>query len=173
MRELRQLDLQLALGAARAQREDVEDEARPVDDAARELLLEVALLHARQRVVEDHEVGLGRAALRVDLVDLAAAREEGGVGPRAAAGHGPDDVRARGDRQRRQLAQTVVAVAVAEIKRDQECAAAAARAFEHQGNPAVMAVRTQAQPDAPARAGSRAAARPARGAGAEDQVSAS
>ncbi len=57
--KLRQFDLQLALGAARAQREDVEDEAGPVDDAAPQFLLEVALLHARQRVVEYHEVGRG------------------------------------------------------------------------------------------------------------------
>ena len=34
---LRELDLQLAFGASRAQREDVEDEARAVDDAAFEL----------------------------------------------------------------------------------------------------------------------------------------
>ena len=59
--ELRELDLQLAFGAARALREDVEDEARAVDDAAFERLLEVALLHAGQRVVEDDEVGVGLA----------------------------------------------------------------------------------------------------------------
>ena len=47
MRELRQLHLQFAFGAAGAKREDVEDEGRPVDDAALEFLLEVAVLDAR------------------------------------------------------------------------------------------------------------------------------
>ncbi len=46
--DLRELDLELALGASRAQREDVEDEARPVDDAALERALEVALLRTGQ-----------------------------------------------------------------------------------------------------------------------------
>ena len=45
--ELRELDLQLALGAARALREDVEDQAHAVDDAAFERPLEVALLRRR------------------------------------------------------------------------------------------------------------------------------
>ncbi len=48
MFELRELDLQLAFVAARALREDVEDQAHTVDDAATELLFEVALLRGRQ-----------------------------------------------------------------------------------------------------------------------------
>src|SRR5262249_25553663 len=49
MLDLRELDLELALGAARPQREDVEDQARTVDDAALERALKVALLRSRQR----------------------------------------------------------------------------------------------------------------------------
>ena len=56
-----------------------------VDDAALERALEVALLRARQRVVEDDEVGVGLDAARGDLVDLAAAGEERGVGRARAA----------------------------------------------------------------------------------------
>ncbi len=46
MVQLREFDLQLALGAACALREDVEDQAHAIDDAAFERLLEIALLHA-------------------------------------------------------------------------------------------------------------------------------
>ena len=68
---LGELDLELAFGASRAEREDVEDQARAVDDAAFELLLEVALLRAGERVVEDDEVGGGFGAPGRDLFDLA------------------------------------------------------------------------------------------------------
>ena len=108
--ELRELDLQLAFRAARAQREDVEDEARAVDDAAAELLLEVALLHAGERVVEDDEVGVRFAPARVDLVDLAAAGEIRGVGPRAASRDEAGHDGARGDRELVELALAVRAV---------------------------------------------------------------
>jgi hypothetical protein len=46
MVQLRELDSQLAFGAARTQREDVEDQAHAIDDAAFERSLEVALLDA-------------------------------------------------------------------------------------------------------------------------------
>ncbi len=65
--ELRQLDLELALRAVRALREDVEDQAGAVDDAAFERALEVALLRPGQRVIEDDEVGAGRAAQRAAI----------------------------------------------------------------------------------------------------------
>ena len=73
--ELRQLDLQLALEAARALREDVEDQRAAVDDLAAERLLEVALLCGRERVVEDDDVGGRRSSERLHLLDLAAADE--------------------------------------------------------------------------------------------------
>ena len=85
MLELRELDLQLAFGALRALREDVEDQADAIDDAALERALEVALLRAGQRVIEDDEVGVGRGAPRGDFVDLAAAGEQRRIGPRRAA----------------------------------------------------------------------------------------
>ena len=52
--ELRELDLPLAFARARAPGEDVEDELRPVDDLALELVFELAQLRGRQLVVEDH-----------------------------------------------------------------------------------------------------------------------
>src|SRR5207302_8875467 len=57
--KLRQLDLQPALAAARALREDVEDELCAIEDFARGELFEVASLRGRQLVVENH----GRDAL--------------------------------------------------------------------------------------------------------------
>ena len=44
MFQLRQFDLQLALGALRSLREDVEDQAHAIDDAAVQRALEIALL---------------------------------------------------------------------------------------------------------------------------------
>ena len=55
--ELRELDLQLAFEAARALREDVEDQAAAIEHAALEFLLEVAFLAGRERVIDQHEVG--------------------------------------------------------------------------------------------------------------------
>ena len=58
----RQLDLRLALGAARVLGEDVEDHGGAVDGRAPEELLEVAMLGGRELVVEDHGVGVEAAA---------------------------------------------------------------------------------------------------------------
>ena len=86
MLDLRELDLQLAFGAARALREDVEDQRGAVDDAALECALEVALLRARERVVEDDEIGgrFGRGAPRSPRP--CPCRR---TSPRRAAGGGP------------------------------------------------------------------------------------
>ena len=87
MLELRELDLQLALVAARALREDVEDEARAVDDAALEPPLEVALLRGRELMVEDDDARAGVRARSRNLVDLARSGEQRGVGAGAPALH--------------------------------------------------------------------------------------
>ena len=72
---LRELDLQLALRAARPQREDVEDQRRAVDHPAFERLLEVSLLGTGERVPEDHKLGAGVDPPCVDFSDLPLARE--------------------------------------------------------------------------------------------------
>ncbi len=131
MLDLRELDLQLAFGAARAEREDVEDQARAIDDAAFERALEIALLRAGERMVEDDEIGAGFHAARRDLLDLAFARERRGVGSLAPAGHRARDRRAGGDGERVELRHALVGIGVAEIKRDQQRAVAASGAFEH------------------------------------------
>ena len=55
--ELRELDLELSLGALRVLREDVEDQLRPVDDASRQRVLERLLLRRLQLVVDDQHLG--------------------------------------------------------------------------------------------------------------------
>ncbi len=128
---LRELDLQLALRAARPQREDVEDQARAVDDAAFQRALEVALLGARQRVVEDDEVGTGLAAPRRDLLDLALAGKGRGIGPLASAGHRADDGRAGRHGERLELGHPLGRIGVAEIECDEQRAVTALGTFKH------------------------------------------
>jgi len=73
--ELRELHFQLAFVAARALREDVEDQPGAVEHATFDELLEVAFLRRRQRVVEQHQFGTVLGGQRADLVRLAAADE--------------------------------------------------------------------------------------------------
>ena len=58
--ELRELDLELALGASRVLREDVEDQQRAVDDARLQLVLEQLLLRRRELVVDEQHLGAAR-----------------------------------------------------------------------------------------------------------------
>ncbi len=55
--ELRELDLELALGAPRVLREDVEDQLRPVDNACCQRVFELPLLRRRQVVVDEERLG--------------------------------------------------------------------------------------------------------------------
>ena len=74
--ELRELDLQLALGRVGVAGEDVEDHRGAVEHRHVELLLEVALLARRELVVGDDEVRVRRLEQRLELVDLAGAEVE-------------------------------------------------------------------------------------------------
>ena len=92
----RELDLRLALGAARVLGEDVEDHRGAVDRRAAEQPLEVALLGGGERLVEHDGVGVDGEAQLVQLGDLALAEVGGGV-RRVAALHEPrEHVGARG-----------------------------------------------------------------------------
>ena len=69
--ELRELDLELALGAVRVRGEDVEDDRGAVDHRDAERRLEIALLARRELVVAGDEVRVGGGELRLQLLELA------------------------------------------------------------------------------------------------------
>ena len=68
--ELRELDLELALGAARVLGEDVEDQLRAVDDPRLEEVLEPALLRGLELVVDEQRLGAGLAVGVLQLFEL-------------------------------------------------------------------------------------------------------
>src|SRR5690606_29726076 len=114
--ELRELHLQLAFVGLRALREDVEDQAGPVQYTALEESLEVAFLAGRRRVIEDDNVGVFRGNDVTNYLGLAAADEIFRVGCMARA---HDSRKRNGARRQRELAQLVEGVGIvvtAEIK---------------------------------------------------------
>jgi hypothetical protein len=76
--ELRELDLELPLGALCVLGEDVEDELRAIDDASFERVLECALLRRAQFLVDEENLGAARAIALLQLRQLPLADE----GPR-------------------------------------------------------------------------------------------
>ena len=58
--ELRELDLELPLGADGVLGEDVEDQLRAVDHARLERVLEIPLLRRIELVVDEEALGAGR-----------------------------------------------------------------------------------------------------------------
>ena len=104
--ELRELDLELALGADGVLREDVEDQLRAVDDAGLEGILEQALLGRAELVVDDEDVGGGGPESLLELVQLALADIAARVGTRTVLHdlvHGLDACGARELAQLREL----------------------------------------------------------------------
>ena len=73
MLQLRQLDFEFALEAARAAREDIQDETTAVEHAHAAQAFEIALLARRQRVIEQNQFGILGARGIGNLLRLAAA----------------------------------------------------------------------------------------------------
>ena len=71
--ELGELDLQLALGAARVLGKDVENQLRSVDDAGLQQVLEAALLSGVELVVDQQRLGTGLPKDALQLGELALA----------------------------------------------------------------------------------------------------
>ena len=135
MLQLRQLHFELALEAARALREDVEDQAVAIEHAPLDELLEIALLARRERVIDENDVGLAAAARRAQLLGLAAAHEIARIGPLAPAGHGGHRQRAGGDGQLREFLQVLRIDRGAQSQAHQYGALTGPWAFEHSGFP--------------------------------------
>jgi len=91
---LRELDLKLAFVRARTLREDVEDEPRAIDDAALGELFEIALLHGRERAIDEDEIRVERLATFGELLRLAAADVIARTRFLDARGQRADDARA-------------------------------------------------------------------------------
>src|SRR5215469_12886595 len=99
MFQLRELDFELALEASRALRKDVENQLIAVEHPPPGVLLEVALLARRERVIDEDHVRLARLRDAAHLLRLAAAHEESGIGTLAPARHGRDRSRTGGQRE--------------------------------------------------------------------------
>ena len=118
--ELRELHLHLAFVRARTLREDVEDQAGPIDDAAADGALEIALLRGRELVVEDHDRGAGRCAHPRELLDLARTGEERQIGTAPPSLHDREHARAGARDERLELGAARGVVVAAEVERDQD-----------------------------------------------------
>ncbi len=84
--EMGELDLEPSLGGRRALAENLEDQPGPIDDLGPDLVLEVLLLHGRERRVDHQQARLMLPGKRRDLFDLALAEQ----------GRGPDRAQAEG-----------------------------------------------------------------------------
>ena len=81
--ELRQLDLELALGAVRMLGEDVEDQLGAIDDTRLQLVLELSLLRRAQLVVDEQRLCAGGLVRLLELDELAFAHERPRIRPRS------------------------------------------------------------------------------------------
>ena len=82
VRQMRELDLELALAGSRAGSEYLKDQAGAVDDLAVPCLLEIALLYRGQRAIDgrDRDVAIGDG--RADRFDPSRAEKSGWAGAR-------------------------------------------------------------------------------------------
>jgi hypothetical protein len=83
--ELRELHFEFAFVAARPLSEDVEDQTRAVEHAALDELFEIAFLRRRQRMIEQHHVGIVLGSCDANFIRLAAPDEKSRIGPIAPA----------------------------------------------------------------------------------------
>ena len=118
--ELRELDLELALGADSVLGEDVEDQLGAVDDARLESVLEAPLLHGRELVVDDQGLGGGTLEGLLKLDELALADVRARVGPLAVLHELADRLHACRARQLAQLGEFALRVGAFRGSREHE-----------------------------------------------------
>src|SRR5216683_652647 len=78
--QLRQLDLQLAFAAARMPRENIQDQLSAIDDAARRVFFDIALLHRRKVAIENNQRSVFGIGFSQNFIELAAADERSRIG---------------------------------------------------------------------------------------------
>ena len=110
-----QLHLQLALVAAGALREDVQNDQRAVIDGQPDGLFQIALLHGRERLIEQHLLCAMLNGQHADFLGLAAAHEQGGIGRAPLAGDARHGVQARRGGQQAQLLQIGIEMRLAKV----------------------------------------------------------
>ena len=76
----RHLDLQYAFSGRRPVAENLQDQPGPVEDLDIPGLLQIALLHRRQRAIDKHKVRLGGADCLFQFLALALAKEPPSIG---------------------------------------------------------------------------------------------
>ena len=108
--ELGELDLELAFGADRVLREDVEDQLRAVDHARLQGVLERPLLRRAQLVVDDQHFGPGFAVCVPQLFELSLADVRPRVGQAPVLHDAPDRLDACRPRELLELRELVGAV---------------------------------------------------------------
>ena len=108
--ELRELDLELSLGADGVLGEDVEDQLRAVDDPRLERVLERPLLRRAELVVDDQHLCLGVAVRLLQLLELPLADVRARVGEPPVLDDPADRLDLRRPRQLLELGELVGAV---------------------------------------------------------------
>jgi hypothetical protein len=104
--------LELALGASRVLRKDVEDELRSIDNPKLQRVLEPSLLTGIQLVVHDDRLRISSRDLRLNLDELPLADVRAGIGSGSALHHFADRLDACGPHQLADFAEFLVLVCV-------------------------------------------------------------
>ena len=135
MLQLRQFNLQLALGALRPAGKNIQNQADPVDHPAMHAPLQVAFLCGRQLMIEDDDIGFGGLNQGGDFVGLATADEQGGVRTTTLTLDLAQNLKPCALGQQPQFRQAFSKIGVAEIKRHQYDALTALVTLKQAGLP--------------------------------------
>ena len=124
--EMRQLDLEPALGGARAFAEDLEDQAGAVDHLALQRSLEVTLLHRREARIEHGQLQLAVAHRLGQGFHLTRTDQRARLGRADAQRHPLDHVDADRRRETGSLLQARIRIAraAAKVRIDHDCSRA-------------------------------------------------
>jgi hypothetical protein len=129
--QLRQFHLQLAFVASGALREDVENQAGAVDDAATQFLFKVALLGSGQLMIENGNVGIAVTDGIGNLGHFAFTGEKRGVRAFPSTLDDGNGSGARRGGEQLQLIQPFRDIPMAEVQLNENSLFAAAWALEH------------------------------------------